>query len=54
MRLRNVLKICLVLWKSKPHYKRYAYKKMSVGETEGQITACCVRRERHTHQTYEY
>ena len=31
MRLRNVLKICLVFWKSEPQYayKRYAYKKTS-------------------------
>ena len=29
MRLRNMLKICLVFWKSEPQYayKRYAYKK---------------------------
>ena len=29
MRLRNMLKICLVSWKSEPHYayKRYAYKR---------------------------
>ena len=29
MRLRNMLKICLVFWKSEPlyAYKRYAYKK---------------------------
>ena len=29
MRLRNMLKICLVFWKSEPEYayKRYAYKK---------------------------
>ena len=29
MRLRNMLKICLVFWKSDPRYayKRYAYKK---------------------------
>ena len=29
MRLRNMLRICLVFWKSEPKYayKRYAYKK---------------------------
>ena len=29
MRLRNILKTCLVFWKSEPQYayKRYAYKK---------------------------
>ena len=29
MRLRNTPKMCLVFWKSEPHYayKRYAYKK---------------------------
>ena len=29
MRLRNMLKICLVFWKSEPQYayKRYAYEK---------------------------
>ena len=29
MRLRNMLRICLVFWKSEPRcaYKRYAYKK---------------------------
>ena len=29
MRLRNMLKICLVFWKSEPQYayNRYAYKK---------------------------
>ena len=29
MRLRNMLRICLVFWKSEPQYayKRYAYKK---------------------------
>ena len=32
MRLRNMLKICLVFWKSEPQYayKRYAYKKKHV------------------------
>ena len=32
MRLRNMLKICLVFWKSEPRYayKRYAYKKKHV------------------------
>ena len=31
MRLRNMLKICLVFWKSEPQYayKRYAYKKQT-------------------------
>ena len=34
MRLRNMLKICLVFWKSEPQYayKRYAYKKKHVSE----------------------
>ena len=33
MRLRNMLKICLVFWKSEPQYayKRYAYKKIYKG-----------------------
>ena len=32
MRLRNMLKICLVFWKSEPQYayQRYAYKKKHV------------------------
>ena len=30
MRLRNMLKICLVFCKSEPAYKRYAYKKKHV------------------------
>ena len=32
MRLRNMLKICLVFWKSEPQYayKRYAYKKTCI------------------------
>ena len=32
MRLRNMLKICLVFWKSEPHYayKRYAYKRKNM------------------------
>ena len=32
MRLRNMLKICLVFWESEPQYahKRYAYKKIHV------------------------
>ena len=31
MRLRNMLMMCLVFWKSEPHYahKRYAYKNIS-------------------------
>ena len=34
MRLRNMLKICLVFWKSEPQYayKRYAYKKKHVSD----------------------
>ena len=32
MRLRNMLKICLVFWKSEPQcaYKRYAYKRKNM------------------------
>ena len=32
MRLRNMLKICIVFWESEPQYayKRYAYKKKHV------------------------
>ena len=35
MRLRNMLKICLVFWKSEPQYayKLYAYKKKHVLNT---------------------
>ena len=38
MRLRNMLKICLVFWKSEPQYayKRYAYKKKHVTAKFGQ------------------
>ena len=32
MRLRNMLRLCLVFWKSEPHYayKRYAYKRKNM------------------------
>ena len=38
MKLRNMLKLCLVFWKSEPQYayKRYAYKKTCI-MTRGKI-----------------
>ena len=41
MRLRNMLEICLVFWKSEPRYayKRYAYKKKTCRvEDDAQIS----------------
>ena len=39
MRLRNMLKICLVFWESEPQYayKRYAYKKNMYPLTIGSL-----------------
>ena len=40
MRLRNMLRLCLVFWKSEPHYayKHYAYKRKNMYLTSGDIS----------------
>ena len=50
MRLKNVLKICLVFGKSEPGYayKRYAYKKRCVARAS--VNACCELHEKVCHE----
>ena len=47
MRLRNMLRICLVFWKSEPQYayKRYAYKKTTctIHDRYLSLTLCIIR-----------